>query len=155
MQDVDAQPLPVDISCTLKCIHPCPFSFLAKSTASSCSNCLLISLVTRIWSLIDFIHNNSPQICYIRNINSAFKSENSIFFQFISLIPLLKTLLLQLVFYLLIQFISNNMTNNLLPQIRLENAKRCHMYFLHFPAECISYLILFSLYVLDFEIKLT
>ena len=31
--DVDAQPLPIDNSCILKCIQPCPFSYLAKSTA--------------------------------------------------------------------------------------------------------------------------
>ena len=56
------------------------------------------------WEVIsmDFIHNNSPQIWHIWNINSTFISKKSIFFQFISLIPLLKTLLLQFVFYLLI-----------------------------------------------------
>ena len=120
-----------------------------------CSNCLLISWVTRIRSLMDFIHNNSPQICYIWNINFAFISKKSIFFQFISLIPLLRTLLQQFVFYLLIQFISSSMTNNLLPQIGLANTKRCHMNFLHLPTKCISYLVLFPFYVLDFKIKLT
>ena len=126
-----------------------------KILLPSCSNCLLISWVTRIWSLMDFIHHNSPQIYYIRNINYSFKSEKSIFFQFISLIPLLNTLLLQFVFYLLIQFISSSMTNNLLLQIWLANTKGCRMHFPHLPAECINYPIFLPFYVLDFEIKLT
>ena len=93
------------------------FHSWTKLLLSSCSNCLLISWVTRIWSLMDLVHNNSPQICYIWNVNYVLISKKSIFFQFISLIPLLKTLLLQFVFYLLIQFISSSMINNLLPQI--------------------------------------
>ena len=43
-----------------------------KVLLSGCSNYLLISRVTRIWSLMDFIHNDSPQLCYIWNINYAF-----------------------------------------------------------------------------------
>ena len=92
------------------------FNSWPKVLISSCSNGLLVSWVTRIRSLMDFIHNNSPQVCYIWNINSTFISKKSIFFQFISLIPILKTLLPQLVLYVHIQFIFNNMINNMLSQ---------------------------------------
>ena len=73
-----------------------------KVLLSGYSNCLLVSGMTRIRSLTDFIHNNSPQICYIGNINSFFIGNNPICFQFISLIYILKTLLLQFVFHPLI-----------------------------------------------------
>ena len=125
-----------------------------KVLLSGYSNCLMISWVTKIWSLMDFIHNTSPLICYTWNINYVFISKKSIFFQLISLITLLNTLLLQFVFYLHIHLIFSSMTNNLLPQIQLANTERCHMHFLHLPTERISYFILFSLYVFYFKIKL-
>ena len=131
------------------------YGLIILTLLSNCSDCLLISWVTRIWSLMGLIHKNPAEICYIQNINYVLISNKTIFFQFISLILIFKALLLQLVLDLCIQFIFNNMIKNLLPQLWLENTNGFHMNFLHHPAECINYLILFSLYVLDFKIKLT
>ena len=125
-----------------------------KVLLSGCRNCLLIFWVTRIWSLMDLIHNNPPQIWYIWNINSAFISKESIFFQFISLITLLKTLLLQFSFYLHIQFIFSNMISNLLPQILLANTNGCHMHFL-LSASTTLFSFSFMCLISDFKIKLT
>ena len=43
-----------------------------KILLSACRNCLMISRVTRIWSFMDFIHNNSPQVCHMWNVHSIF-----------------------------------------------------------------------------------
>ena len=126
-----------------------------KILLSGCRNCLLISQVTIIWSLMDLIHNNSAQICYIWNINYVFVSKKSIFFQFISLIPLLNTFLQQFVLYLHIHFIFSSMINNMLSQIWLEKTKRFHKHFMHLPAECVNHFVFFSFYVFDFKIKIT
>ena len=120
-----------------------------------CSNCFLISWVTKIWSLMDFIHKNAPQVYHIWNINYTLISKKSISFQFISFVLVFKVLLLQLVLYLQVHLILCNMINNLLPQIWLASTKRCHMHFMYFPIECIRLLVFFSFYVFDLKIKFT
>ena len=65
-----------------------------KILLSGCSNCLMISWVTKIWSLMDFINNNSPPICYIWNINSIFINKNCILFHMVTNIPILLIMLL-------------------------------------------------------------
>ena len=65
-----------------------------KVLLHGCSNCLLISWVSKIWYFMDFIPDNLPQIFHIQNINFVFKNKNSFIFHKIPFIPLFKILLL-------------------------------------------------------------
>ena len=89
--------------------------FWPKILLSGCSNCFLISWMTGIWILMDLIHNNSPQVCHIWNINYVLITNKFILFQFVFCVLPFKFLLLQLVLYLYVHFILGNMVNNPLP----------------------------------------
>ena len=129
--------------------------FRPKILLSSCTNCFLISWVTRIWSLMDFIYNNPPQVCHIWNRNYILISKDFVSLQLISFVLPFKVLLLQLVLYLQVHLILDNMVHNLLPQIWLASTKICHMHFMYLRAKCIIHLVFFLFYVFDFKINFT
>ena len=119
------------------------FHSQTKILLSGCRISFFISWVTRIWSLIDFIHRNPPQVYHIWNINYILISKKFISFRLISFVVPFKVFLLQRALYLHVHFILINMVNNLLPQIWLASTKRCHMHFMYLPTECINNLVLF------------